>query len=60
MHRCGRRRAGQLWGFDCWQASRKWQLGQWNALNVDGMCDGDVAIPDSLLTHRSRGHARTA
>jgi hypothetical protein len=60
MHRRSRRGAGQLWGFDCWQSSRKWQLGQGNGLDVDGMCNGVVAIPHFLLTHRSRRPACAA
>jgi len=60
MHRRSGRGAGQLWGFDCWQSSRKWQLGQGNVLDVDGMCSGVVAIADCLLTRRCRRHARAA
>ena len=56
--RDGPARPGQaraLWGFDCWQSSRSWQLGQWNVMEVDGTCNGVAAIADFLLMHRSRG-----
>jgi len=56
MHQ-GRR--GRL-DVDCWQSSRTWQLSQWSVLDVDGMCNGVVAIPHFLLTHRSRRPACAA